>query len=307
MAQISPESQGRSNRLHFLHRILAALVALGCGIEAEAAVTAGGIAIVGYTDNLSEDTFSIVALEAISPGTTIYFTDNGWNTTDAQFRGATSLDGNGNETLVKLSFTSSVAAGTIMKCGVNGVSFTWDTSSTITGTSDFYSHLALAQSGAGDQIYAFEADNDPPLFNPSNPIFLLDLGDQSNGGGFEDATSSNTGNVPTGLGPGSPAFTAVELPDPAGGDDAGDFHNGSFALNMTAPDVFNLNLTGGTKAQWLAVIADTGNWYQYDGTGMFDPSAEDSLFTFNVLGVPEPSRAILLMSGIALSILRRRR
>lgn len=307
MAKISPESQGRSNRIQLLRQILAALAVLGCASQADAAVTAGGIAIVGYTDNLSEDTFSIVALEDISPGTTIYFTDNGWNTTDGQFRGATSVDGNGNETLTKLSFTSSIAPGTILKCGVNGAGFAWDTSSTITGTSDFYSYLALAQSGAGDQIYAFEADNDPPLFNPSNHVFLLDLGDQSNGGGFEDATSSNTGNIPTGLGLGSPDFTAVELPDPAGGDDPADFHNGSFALNMTAPDVFNLNLTGGTKAQWLAAIADTGNWYQYDGTGMFDPSAEDSLFTFNVLGVPEPSRAILLMAGIALSILRRRR
>lgn len=275
------------------------------GTQIQAAVTAGGIAIVGYTDNLSDDTFSVVALETIASGTTIYFTDNGWNTADGQFRGASALDGNGNETLIKLTFTSSVLSGTIMKSGTDGAGYAWDTTSTITGTSDVYSHLALAQSGAGEQIYAFEADNDPPLFNPSNHIFVLDMGDESNGGGFEDAISSNTGNVPPGLS--LLGNTAVELPDPFAGDDLFDYHNGSFALYMLAPDVFTLNLLGGTKAQWLAAISDPANWYQYDGTGIFDPSAEDSLTTFNVVAVPEPSRVVLLLAGVALSMFRRRR
>lgn len=306
MTLASPRNR-RFHCIRLLTSTLSALVLLGMGIPLQAAVTAGGIAIVGYTDNLSEDTFSIVALETIASGTTIYFTDNGWNVADGQFRGASASDGNGNETLIKLTFTSSVPPGTLMKSGADGAGYAWDTTSTITGSapSEYYSYLLLAHSGAGEQIYAFEADNDPPLFNPSNHIFVLDMGDESNGGGFEDATSPNTGNLAPGLS--LLGNTAVELPDPFAGDDLFDYHNGSFALYMLAPDVFTLNLFGGTKEQWLAAITDTGNWYQYDGTGIFDPSAENSLSTFNVVAVPEPSRALLLMNGIALLAFRRRR
>ena len=67
---------------------IAALAALSIwqGTDTQAAVTAGGIAIIGYTDNSSgsDDTFSIAALEEITIGTTIYFTDNGWNTVDGK-------------------------------------------------------------------------------------------------------------------------------------------------------------------------------------------------------------------------------
>ena len=99
----------------------------------------------------------------------------------------------------------------------------------------------------------------------------------------------------------------MTLPDNAPGNDANDFHNGSFALNMADADVVALNLSGGTKAQWLAVIANSANWlkvnYEVDGF----PDAESQLSTLTIAGVPEPSRLALVSLGALGVMLRRRR
>ena len=197
-----------------------------------------------------------------------------------------------------------MVAGTILKSGVNTGAATWNTSGLIEGTGQSYSLLNLVSDGSGDQIYAFEADNFPPLFHPSNHIFLLDFGDNLNPG-FETASSSSTGDAPSELTIGN---TAVTLPDPAFGDDDNDFHNGSFALNMADPDVVALNtsVTPVTKAQWLAVIANSDNWLQYNYVGS-DVDAESQLGALNFAGVPEPSRALLLALGGCIAGIRRRR
>jgi hypothetical protein len=54
--------------------------------------------------------------------------------------------------------------------------------------------------------------------------------------------------------------TAVELnPD---GDPIVDFFGGTFGLNMSEPDVIFLQTNGGTKSDWLALIADRSNWIE---------------------------------------------
>lgn len=276
----------------------------------QAAVTAGGIAILGFTDNhdVNDDSFSIATLENIAAGTTIYFTDNGWSSVNG-FYGASNTNGNGNEELIKLTFTSNVYGGTILRSGYNTAAATWDITSIIPGASngDSYYLLNLPSSGAGDQIYAFEAGGDPPLVNPTNHIFLLDLGDVGGNAGFEDVSSPATGNIAPGLS--TVANTAVSLPDPASGDDPNDFHNGSFALNMADADVIALNSSGGTKAQWLALIADSANWVRsnYNSLTNNTPDVEAQLSTLNILGAPEPSRALLLALGSCLMVARRRR
>ena len=300
-----------SVRLPSLGRFIMAALALTlwqAAPRAEAAVTAGGLAILGFTDHsdLTSDTFSVAALEQITAGTVVYFTDNGWDTFGSgSFRGASALDGDGNETLIKLTILSNITAGTIMRAGFDTADFQWDTSSLIPGTSDAYDFLALVHSGGGEQIYAFEAGVDPPLFNPSNHIFLLDTGD-FNSPGFEDAIDNNTGNVAPGLS--TLANTAVELPDGSFGDDPTDFHNGTFALNMAHPTVAALNTLGGTKAQWLALIADSQYWtgvnYEIDP---FSNGGEGQLTSLNVTPVPEPGRVALLMLGLGTTLLRRHR
>ena len=293
------------------------LAALGVWLAVatgHAAVTAGGIAIIGYTDesNGGIDYFSVAALEEITAGTTIYFTDNGWDTQNGGgFRGSTNLlDGDGPETLIKLYFDTNVAAGTIMRSGFDDTGFTWDAAGAIpgatTGNFDFLG-LASSSSGSGEQIYAFEAGNDPmanlPMHNPTNHIFVLDM---SNDGyaGFEDAQDGGTGALPPGLS--LPANTAVSLPDDV--DDNNDFHYGSFALNMSDSDVATLQTSGGTMAQWLALIADSTKWLKLNYDGLNDADAESQLgSSLNVTPVPEPSRALLMALGAFGLLLRRRR
>ena len=281
-------------------------------MTSQAAVSAGGVAILGYTDTNTyaplSDTFTIAALEEIVSGTTLYFTNNGWNSFDSAFMGATNGPGGGagGENLLKLTFTANVAAGTLMQAGVDDTGYVWDTSGTILNTSSVgignFSLLNLPDNGDGDQIYIFEAATLSPLLNATNHIFMLDTGDNTDSD-FEDAFSTQTGTYTPGLHPDN--NTAFILPDPVFGDDAGDFHNGSFALDMTDTDVVALQISGGTMAQWLALIVNDENWKKVPFDGFVDPDAESQLTSLNIIGVPEPSRTLLLALGVAFIGLRR--
>ena len=274
-------------------------------------MTAGGVAIIGYTDHTDspvDDTFSIALLEGISAGTTIYFTDNGWINAGNNFRGASLFNVDGIESLISLTFTSSVGAGTILKSGDDTFAVTWDYYGLIPGQTngETFNFLGLSHT-TGDQIYAFEATTNPALVNPSSFIYALDFGDANDPvPGFEDAFDSASGAIPTGLS--IVANTAVTLPDSSLSDpDPNDFHNGSFALNLADADVIALNTSGGTKAQWLALIADSSNWLRINYEDNSTPDAEGSLSALTILGAPEPSRALLLFGGVLIAGMRRRR
>lgn len=294
-------------RFHGITRLsLCTALALALTISgANASITAGGIAILGYTDHNDslEDSFSIATLQVVTAGTTLYFTDNGWHTLDG-FYGASNTNGNGNETLIKLTFNQDVGGGQILRAGYDTAAVTWDVSSDIGASNgDKFSLLGLSHA-SGEQIYAFEAGPGLPLMNVSNHVYVLDFGDFSNPG-FEDADSTAKGNVPTGLS--VVANTAVTLPDPSFGSDPNDFHNGTFALNMADADVIALNASGGTRAQWLALIADSTNWLKSNYEDNPDDDAEAQLSTLHVLGVPEPSRMVLAVFAWIPVLFRRRR
>jgi hypothetical protein len=74
-----------------------------------------------------------------------------------------------------------------------------------------------------------------------------------------------------------------------------DGNHSAWGLNPAAPAVAALQSSGGTKAQWLAVIADSSNWDE----GL------PSLSSFNV--TPEPSRSLLILVGLQACLNRRRR
>jgi hypothetical protein len=89
--------------------------ATSSSLTAVAALTAGDLALIGRINNTTPDSFALLALANIPAGSVVYFTDNGWsNAAPANFRGALS-DGDGSETLMRLTVNSTIAAGTIFR------------------------------------------------------------------------------------------------------------------------------------------------------------------------------------------------
>jgi MYXO-CTERM domain-containing protein len=254
----------------------AALAAFG----ANAALTAGDIAIIGRTNNTTPDAFSFVALSNIAAGESIYFTDNGW--TGTGYRGAAATDGDGSENLARWTATSAVAAGTI----ISSTNANFASTSTVVGTgvSQKFGNLDFAT--AGDQINAFQtADTTNPLFNVANQTALFAFDDTN---GFEAASTSNTGGIPTGLTQGS---TAVSVNFATGG-----------TISVKASVLATL---GNDKTAWLAAISNTANW----ATATALPTGSISVASIPVTpSVPEPESYALALASLGLfGALARRR
>lgn len=252
---------------HLLALAAAATLASPAVAVPSVQLSAGDIAIVGRTNNGSPDSFAVLTLADIGAGTVIYFTDNGW--TGSAFRGSSPTDGDGNENLTRWTVTSRIAAGTIVSS--TGAGFT--TSGSIAGTtSGSYANLAL--NAGGDQIYAFlstSASN--PLANAGTQLFVLD-----DTNGFEAATSSSTGALPTGA-------TGVSLNFTTGG---------TIAVKSSV-----LGGPSKTRAEWIAALTSPTNWAE--ATAL--PTG-----TVAVTAVPEPETYALMLAGLAtVGFLARRR
>ncbi len=265
-----------------LPRLASALTALlACSFlaaptSAQINLTAGSVAIIGWQDNGSPtDAFTIVALSDFTPGTTIYFTNNGW--TGLGFRNpAGTTDGNGAEQLVQFRALNSIPAGTIISSTDVGPDFTWDTSSPIVGAlTGSYSTLSL--SSAGDQIYAFQHSN---IVNPLNTAIQLHLYMLDDTGAFEHASNDNTGGAPPGLS--VAGHTMVTF-----------LHDGPTQNYMA----FNTGaLSTGTQDEWLTAIANAANW-TFGTTGTLPTGS------INVLNCPglvnKPDNAQVCPGGLA--------
>lgn len=258
------------------NKISALVLALSTAGAAQAALTAGDIAIIGRTNNGSPDAFSFVALSNISAGEVIYFTDNGW--TGSAFRGASATDGDGNENFTMWTASANVAAGTIIASTSAGFA----TSGAIPGVSVSSDNTfsSLDQSQSGEQIYAFQNTNSSnPLFNLGTATQLYALDDTN---GFENATNTNNGGIPTGLTAGSTAIT----------------------LNFTGGNTIAVKanvLSGGakTKQEWLTVFADANNW----ATAAALPTT-----SIAITAVPEPTSGAIALAGLGVAgLLARRR
>ena len=284
------------------------------------------MAIVGYTDNATTDSFTVLATETITAGTVVYFTNNGWSNAGSEFSGvsSSSFDAAGGQQLMKFTANSTITRGTVFSSAdTSNSAFTWNTSGQIPGASNsYFSSIDLlhdaSQSDMGsDQIYILQAGSSRPLDNVSNFVFAIDLGDpNASTPGFAEPTGYSSGAIPGGNvringNPSNILFTNSALSDQTNGDpndntavalDAGsNFHDGTFGLDLSNPDFVALNSSGGYKADWLAYIADSAHWSSLSslptGSGMV-----------NVLvSVPEPSRALLLYAGLGAMLMRRRR
>ncbi|MGR4862563.1 Ig-like domain-containing protein [Caulobacter sp. LARHSG274] len=136
-------------------------------------LTAGDVALIGYSADTGGKSFSFVLLQAVEAGTAISFTDDGWLAAGG-FR-------TGEGVVTYTAPAGGAAAGTVI------------TFSGLTGSPN--------PSTSGDQIIAFQGALGPS----ATPLFALDFAD-GNTGYAGDATNSNTSAVPTGLATGSTAL-----------------------------------------------------------------------------------------------------
>jgi len=135
-------------------------------------LTAGDLALIGYSADTAGKSFSFVLLQAIDAGTVISFTDNGWLAAGG-FR-------SGEGTFTYTAPAGGAAAGTVI---------------TVTGLTG-----SLNPSTSGDQIIAYQGSA-----ASATPLFALDFAD-GNATYAGDATNSNTSAIPTGLAAGSTAL-----------------------------------------------------------------------------------------------------
>lgn len=260
----------------------------------QAAVTAGEMAVIGYDD--AEDSISLVVLEAIGPGEVIYLTNNGWSSSRGQFNGAADSQGAGIESLLKLTVSSEIAAGTVLSTSASGEGWSWEKSAIIPGQlggSATFSDLDLEW--AGDQIYLFQGTLDNPLLNPTSFIYALHISSPEYPG-FSDADDVYNGDVPPGLSLAS--GTAVAQANPFMRGDA-DGNNSSWGIDMSSGVFSDLQNNSGSKAEWLAAISNSSNWV----------NSSPSVSSGSLLAVhaPEPSRVLLCLAGGLWGFMKRRR
>jgi hypothetical protein len=201
--------------------------------SAVSTLAAGDMAIVAFDDGA--DVFGFIPFVDLAAGTTIYFTDNGWDQTlnagAGGFRGATATNGEGSEDFMKYVAPAAISAGTIIYS--NGPGFV---TGAIPGATTGVFGTALAFAAAGDQVYAFQNSNaSNPMFNVATITHLFVFDDTN---GFEDATTAAQGNVPPGL---TAGVTANTFP------------------NSSAIAVINDNMPR-TAAQWLTRLASIANY-----------------------------------------------
>lgn len=250
---------------------LAAITATLLSTSSFGALIAGDVAIVGFqASGVTTDSVSFVTFVDLAPGTTLYFTDNGW--TGTAFRGVSATDGDGNENLMRFTVVNTIVAGTIIGSRTSSADYAWALSGLVGPGTSAYAQLSLASTG--EQVTIVESTN------PSNPIFsdFTALYNFDNTSAYEAATSSATGSLAPGLVQGT---SAVLLTSPA-----------NSAL-------FNLNtLASGTQAEWLAAIGNAANWTT--GTGTADAGSG-----FIVVAPAPGALALLGCAGLVGS--RRRR
>ena len=135
-------------------------------------LSAGDVALIGFSADTGGKSFSLVLLTAVEAGTTISFTDNGWLAAGG-FRA-------GEGVVTYTAPAGGAAAGTVI------------TFSGLTGS--------LNPSTSGDQIIAYQGAG-----ATATPLFSVDFPD-GNASYAGDATSSNTSAIPTGLAANSTAL-----------------------------------------------------------------------------------------------------
>ena len=271
------------------------MVLMVCALasNSNAAVTAGGIAVIGYDDY--QDSFSLVATEHIQAGEVIYLTNNGWSNLSNSFNGAHPAQGAGNESIIQLTITEHIAPGTVISSTISNSAWSWNASGLIPGqVGGIATFSQLALDNVSDQLYIFQGLANNPLANPTNFIYAMHFG-SSEFATWSDSQDVYDGAIPPGLSmEDHTAFLQTDLG--AHGDPEG--NHSAWGLNLSSPQILTLQASTGSKAEWLAAINSASNW----SAGMPSPSGGTL-----AIHAPESSRVILLLAGLCALIGKRRR
>lgn len=340
---------------YFLGLAAKALVIAGLpfsGQRADAAITVGGLVVVGYKDNGydlgsgTSDEIAFLATETIAAGQEVYITNNGWinQSSDYSFNGKdnTGINGSGPENLMKLTITSSIAAGTVVKTSdVTNSAFTWTTSGRIP-TGNIASalnfsmldlkHGSIGLLGYGDQVYIFQADGvDPfytggttvygaginPLAHPTSFIHALNMGDNTlSPTGFDNGyVGGNGGAVPDGIVGVEDSSNTYNAPHAlqVGNSDDGDPDNDYSAFQLNAAHnlfngTFGINMSSSAISALQSSGGSKDTWLALlSNSNNWSSRTDLSFSNFNFTVVPEPSRMLLLLGGGVPLLLRRQR
>ncbi len=208
----------------------------------------GDIAFVMYNTDGNDD-WAFITLTDISSGTTIKFTDLGWN--DSTFYSLAS------ESEITVTITSTITAGTVVT--VSGTTFTPNIGTvSITGA-----NLTKLSLFAGDQILCYQGSS-------TNPTFIAGISGDFNISDYDSISGWNTGA--------SDNTTSSALP--SGLTDS--VHAISFFPGVTEQDNarYNCTLTTGTRVELLAAINNPANWVSDNSTPYASPCTTTP-FTIN--------------------------
>lgn len=198
----------------------------------------GEVVILEFHGYGSADNFSFMPLVNLQAGTTIHFTDIGWNSTLGSFN--TTLESNPD--MVTYTAPSVVTAGTIIKCASTGGSSGF-TPYSIDYTRAYFNNLDAIGSNV-DQVLVFQGTKESPTF-----IWAI------NGGAWVTTGAAAGSAVPQGLTDGS---TAMALPAMTGAPN----------LDETVDDAsYKGPTTAATAADWRTRILNNSNWTLYSNSG----------------------------------------
>ncbi|MEZ5299826.1 MAG: PEP-CTERM sorting domain-containing protein [Verrucomicrobiales bacterium] len=268
-----------------IRALLAAALFLA-GASAASAVTVltpGDISIVGYRSD-ANDALSFVTWVTIDPGATITFTDNGYDGGgDGSGIGAGGGTwGTGEEVAVWQNNSGfPVNPGTVVVGSFSGSGASWNIGIS-TGELD-----GLAN--AGDAIFAYQGSGiDGGGTFSGTPLFGLNFGGAWTTAGAISSSGTDNSYLPSSLN--SPALNFFDPPSSPVHPDNGRY-NGPMI---------------GDPAVLKLAVTDPANWI-FNNDGAAFGTLPNGGFELVVSAVPEPSRILLLVVGIASAALRRRR
>ncbi len=218
-------------------------------------LTVGDIAFTSIQSD-APDTFSFVLLKDVTSGTTITFTDNGWNDITETL--------GGTEGTVTLTFTADYPAGThivMSNPGDGGEAALIVGTSTVPGTTV---GVLSGISASGDQVLAYQGTA-PTTGSATNWIAGI-----STNAWVSNPSGSNNSALPAVLG--AVGTNSIQL-----SDTATDIDNGAY----------NLPTFTGTVAQIRASVNDIGNWTLDNATG----PTSNTVFTIGTGDTTPPTLA----------------